>query len=407
MLLIARVARDRPSLTLSMTIGTVVGSLGSAAAGRLNLLELPLSMHRRLAQVRAFLLVLVLASLAPVGHVLAQAPPQPLPISILTATRLTTEQKEQVKQYVAYWSRPFAAESATPEEIEHARKQLLKPLTDVGANVSSDFRFEYVDALIPNLTKGMKNSNLHTAVNAIIILSQLGHDKALTILLRENDKEIQPTWQLRLQSAYGCKTLLQSGLITRKADDAARGIKRAITIEDNPLVMRHQFAALNAADNNTTPPDERKAVRDMLVETLASVVDRIERGNNNPHPNPLLEAAGSAVPLLRTKFLEDLQQQPTEQAELGVKVGPILGRILSIAGSLWDTAQQDVKAKAFLSSLIGTVEGFLATIDGKIRSDGQSPKTRLREAWDSGNKDKFTNELNLWLEALKKAPYVR
>ena len=367
-------------------------------------------MHRRsLAQTssRTLTFLLLLALFTPAGQLLAQAPPQPLSIAILTATKLTPEQEKTVQEYVDYWSGPFTSAGSTPEDVENARKYLLRPFTDAGVRASADFRHIYSKHLLPKLDEAIKAERLHTAINAIIILSQLGHDRALTALLIQNSKEEQPKWQLRLQSAYGCKTLLESGLVPRKAVDAATDIKNFMRTEDNPLVMRHQFAAIDAANHKSLPPDERKAVRETLIEALASVVDRVEKDNTNPHPSPLLESANSAIPLLRARFLEDLQQQPAEQADLGVKVAPILGRMLSIAAALWDGSQQVPESKQFLSSMIGTAEGFLATIDNKLRSEDQTPKTRLRDAWDDGKKETFTAELNQWLALLKQDPYVR
>jgi hypothetical protein len=171
-------------------------------------------------------------------------------------------------------------------------------------------------------------------------------------------------------------------------------------------VLRHQFAAIDAADHNGLKADERKQLRSYLLESLISTVDRVERANNNPHPNPLLEAAGNAVALVRDKFLDNSLAKP-EKDSLGREAAPVLIRILAIVNKTWAAAQTDEHTKQIMSYITGACEGFLTRIDAQLKGEGNELKTKLRDSWDGGNKDAFEADLKQWQDVATKAPYTK
>lgn len=341
------------------------------------------------------------------SRALGQAPPPPLSTVIVSATQLTDEQGNQVRQYIAYWSN-LLVNGSKPEDVEKGRKELTEPFMRLNVKPSLDFRGEYSRALLPELEKAIAGNNMHAAINAIIVASQLGNQGALNLLLRESDKTHQSSWQIRLQAAHGTKVILQSKLIDQEQRivDSAKRMRDAARIEDNSLVLRHQFAAIDAADHSALPAAQRKTLRAFLLESMTDALDRIERGNNNPHINPLLESVAGSVALVREKYLENALSQ-NERNDLGKDVAPLLVRMMEIAAKSWETAQADPASKRLVSFLIGTSEGFLTTIDQNLRGEAQMLRTKLREAWDGGSQESFTAELAQWRDLVAKPPYKK
>lgn len=359
-----------------------------------------------------FILIIVASILAGRifdGRAAAQAPPPPLSTVVITAVELTDEQINQVKQYVAYWANLLVT-SSKPEDVEKARNQLNEPLNRLSVTPSLDFRGVYSKQLLPELEKAIAGSNPHAAVNALIIASQIGTDNAMRLLLDQCDKTIQPVWQLRLQAAFGAKTMLDDSqalkFASSKTLDWAKRLRDASRNEESSHVMRHQFAAIGAADHNGLKTTERKQVRDYLLESLVNTVARAERANNNPHHSPLIEAAGSAVGVVRDKFLDNSLTKP-EKETLGRDSAAVLVRLLAVVNTTWQASQADDHAKRTMSYIVGACEGYLTRIDATLKGEGKELKTHLRESWDTGRKDGFDADLKQWQDAVAKPPYTK
>jgi hypothetical protein len=359
-----------------------------------------------------FILIIAAAILAARifdGSAVAQAPPPPLSTLVITAVDLSGDPENQVKQYVAYWANLLVT-STRPEDVEKARTQLIEPLNRLNVTPSLDFRGVYSKLLIPDLEKAIAGSNPHAAVNALIIASQIGTDNAMRLLLNQCDKTSQPVWQLRLQAAFGAKNMLDKSQALKFAAsknlDWAKRLRDASRVEESSHVLRHQFAAIGAADHKGLKTTERKQVRDYLLESLVNTVERAERANNNPHYSPLIEAAGSAVGLIRDKFLDNSLTK-AEKETLGRESAAVLVKLLALVNSTWPNAQADEHAKRTMSYIVGACEGYLTRIDATLKGEGQELKTHLRQGWDSGSKDGFDADLKQWQDAVAKSPYTK
>src|SRR5690606_3065318 len=181
------------------------------------------------------------------GRVLAQAPSS-IPSSVVSQARLTPEQVQQVKAYAEYWTDMLARPSASPEDVQRARRELIQPLR--GLNVSGAFRFDYSMAAVPPLQSTIRQGSLHAATNAMLVPAELGSARAMTVLLEHVSLRNEPRWQIRLRAAADARNALQLRTLTpNKVVDAANRLREAAISEDNPLVLGRQLEALNAADD--------------------------------------------------------------------------------------------------------------------------------------------------------------
>jgi len=344
------------------------------------------------------MLALVLA--APL-RCLADPPPPPLPLDITSANELSNDQLGVLKKYGDYWTGVLADPKSKPEEVETARARLLQPLQNF--NTSLTFRNSYSKIIVPPLQSiiDQKTSAIHASINAIIVLSQTGADRAVTALLEHCSAQSETRWQIRLQAAYGCGTLLHSeSLDPKKIMDAAKRLRDAVKIEDNNIILRHQFAAIAAADHNPLPPADRQTLRKLFVEALNAVVDQLPKDK----PSPMIDAITSAIASLRDKFNNHVVDN-TEGKTIGQTLGPRFGQLLTHAAANWDAGHADEDLQKKFSLMLGVAEGFLAFIDGMVRGGTAVPQTKFRDAWNAADKAKFEAEIAQWVEALKQPPY--
>jgi hypothetical protein len=160
-------------LTLFAYVGTVFGSLSSAAQVAFGLdSALRRNMHRR-CRATAGTLVLVLAAMELVAGraAEAQSAPPSIPGPVIRSTvPLTSDQTANVKANVDYYVGLMANPQSTADQVEHARDQLAKNVAAI-SSPSDTFRFQYSQIAVPLLEEVIRgqNPNLHPAVNALIV----------------------------------------------------------------------------------------------------------------------------------------------------------------------------------------------------------------------------------------------
>lgn len=339
---------------------------------------------------------------------LAQGAPRPLGQDITGSTQISDEQRAAIKAYADYWCGMLNDEHSKPDQVEKARAELIRPLQQIQQNISPSFRFEYSKTLVPCLEQPIKCTSLHAAVNSIIVASKLGTDRAINLLLAHTDLQTQSCWQIRLQAAFGCQGLLQGeALDVRKMSEAVKKLRDAAKREDNNLVLRHQLAAIDAADHSPLKPEERQQMRAALVDAVITVVDQIARNAAAPEPSPLVDGVHSAVVLLRSKFVQANTMQGPEKEDVAKKLGPSLGQLLSYASTHWTAIQADENAKKRYGMMVGSWEGFLGHLATSAKPGGNGPATELRKPWDTGDKAKFDTDLRLWLDIVNQPPYIK
>jgi hypothetical protein len=340
---------------------------------------------------------------------LAQGAPSPLSRDVIGATQPTSEQVQTIKAWADFWTAMFASPVSTPEQIEEARSQLIKPLQGINQAISPAFRFEYSRFVVPALEKVIDGArrNMHAAINAEIVISQLGTDRALAALLSRVSRTAggaDVPWQVRRHAVIGCKTLVASpSLDSRKIIDASRQLRDAARTEDDNEILWRLFEALAAADSAALPqPEDRRTARAALIDAFTGAVDRMAAEANRQRTELKLEAAIKGVELVRQKYLAP--PPVDEQREIGAKIAPRLGKLLELAALTWEPGRADPNTQKSVSTLVGACEGFLPAIVGQQRGTTQVPRTQMQKAWNSGDKSRFDADLAAWVNVLKQSP---
>lgn len=335
-----------------------------------------------------------LVSLPIAAQAVAQSPPRSLGNDIVTArSRLTPSQLAQVKTWVDWWSP--GVDSGDPETVEKAREDALKPLT--GLMVPSElFRFEYGRLALPHLKRGIASDTAHAAVNAMIVLPQLGTSAALYEILEHCDRDDDDRTHIRLRAAKGCKSMLERArdfsLEPKVVIRAVRELRESAKKEVECLILHHQFEAMAVVD-------DAKA-RDYLVDALEVVVQRID--GEGRAPSELVEAVYLAIYRLSRRYVT---LPSNEQDELGKRLGPVLGRVCKVARDHWEDAHGDPVAKQTYGGTIRVSEEFLKIIDSVLRDDRTAPRTQLKRHWDAADRPKFDTDRKRWSDILQKPPY--
>jgi hypothetical protein len=350
--------------------------------------------------VCALLGVLFMLAAASARDAAAQAP-QALPAEVLRATQPLTEQQLQtVEEYVSYWVDRLAPAAETDiAEMNRARDLLVQPLRSEPRPI---FRTVYEQSLLRHLEPRMAKGDDRVAVNAIIIISALGSDSALRFLVdRLQDEDAK----IRLRAAVGVSSTArlfrdQASPVSRDAvDAAAAAVAEAAGTETDPFALRRELEALEhiyqayAAANQMVNP-----ILDLQLEVLD---ERIER---------LAEAEGSSNEMraiygnLNVLWLEQYLRMPsTLRSARWPKFSTRLSEFLKTAEHHWEAAQKDPEAKRVYSQVIDVCEKTLQTIDRMLRSE--SPDTRLRDAWERGDRDTYGRDVRRWEDVMSLPPY--
>lgn len=331
--------------------------------------------------------------------------PANLPLNITTsASPLSPEQSNQVRAYAAYYTAILKNPSSKPEEVEQARAALVEPVSR--PNTSRLFRLELGNAAISELELAITDSTIHAGVNALIVASFIGERPSINLLTRHADRETQPKWQLRLQAAFGCVTLLRGDTLeARQVLQQVQSLKYAATQEDHALILRHQLTAIDAADHNPYSTEERKQLRVHCVDTIIEVANKVA-GDPKRQTEPILASITDAMNLVRRKYL-DGTMDALEQRAVGPKIATAIGQTLVIAQKNWAQGQGEARSKRGYSVMIGAWEGFLSQVDKSVRGGTPELQTKLRSTWDAGDKAAFDAEVTKWTTVLGLPPYAK
>lgn len=328
--------------------------------------------------------------------------------NLATNTAFTAQEQESIQTYATYWSGQLAAGDDDPDSVRTARRRLLEPLR--GDLASAMFLDEYGRKAIPLLEEVISNGNPHVSVNALIVLSQLGTERSLDALLKRSNSREEPRQEIRLRAARGCSDLLESESLrtvsARVFTLAARRLRDAAKAEEHPLILRHQLQAILAADQPYVASQQRRQIRDYLVEALQSTAQRaIERPlDADPSGMDLFEATYPVLVEARDVYLKlDL----AAQENFGRAMGPCLGRLLQIPPAQWEAGQTAPQCKEQCGKIIHLCERFLTTLDSFVRGGGgsNSPNTDLRAAWAANDLEQYGQYLSRWTGLLGRPPY--
>jgi hypothetical protein len=352
---------------------------------------------------RLSMLAAVAASLTllPASWAVAQTPGS---ISGLSAkSSLTPDEKTKINSYATWWTEQLHDSAGDQDTLRKARRQLRTPLR----SASPIFRNEYSRALLPELERIIDGSEIHLAVNGIILLAELETDRALSELLDRCSIDEQ-RWQIRLRAASGCRMLIERSDLAenqpKKITSAARRLRTIVRDEDNPLVLRHTLQALLAADHEDLAENYQNAVRGYIVEALNQIADRAKATVEAAAAKDQLDAIIETLNGLRTHVLT---MPPNAQGGYGKKLAPALAALLDVASTHWQDMQADDQIRRQCGSLITICESMLERLDPVVRPTPPIPRptTNMRKAWDERDRDRYNSDLNSWTRILDQPPY--
>jgi hypothetical protein len=242
-------------------------------------------MTRRRISAIAVAAGMMLAALAPAPMALGQAD---LPVEIVRAGTLTSEQVEQIRRFTEDAVKMLA--SPDPREVKRGRDRLLAPLR--GRDISVRFRQEYSNQIVPGLRQLPVKENELCAVNVLRIAGELATSDSSALLEQSLADE-------RVAVRFAAVTGMGRTFDAVNANSPAMprdGGQRLVTrlgerIEKEPaaVVVDAAVRALMAAMNVTRSGFD---VRQQAISALAlSMGNRIKQAGSQPHDPALMEPA--------------------------------------------------------------------------------------------------------------------
>jgi len=351
-------------------------------------------MIRRLPAL--FVLACVLA-LAMTAVCCAQGAPRQITLDTIRAAQHTPEQQAEIQAWAKYWCDMLQRDEASAEQVELARRELMRPLTAV-VMPSPTFRGAYSGMVAPQLEPLFKNPGQpHATINAAIVLGEIASRRTLEVLIEHADVRNEPRRETRLQAAMNIEKALkkygndQNVIPSRDVGNIVRGVRNSAMREEDALVLRHLILALYAVGT----PEARDALRDVVQE----VISKIEKHEGI---SPLIDV----YYVIASIHLVDFPRMgPAEAREVALANAPLLGRMLTVFADKWEAGHADDATMRRCGGPIRSTEALLKLY--LVTSNVRAPETALRQHWEAPNRELFVNQVNQWLEPLRQPPFSR
>ncbi len=339
-------------------------------------------------------LLLVLTVLVTVPAAVAASPPD---ISGLTTARnpLTQEQIGRLQEFAGHLAGEIA--SGESERMVRARRRVTDQLRAPG--ISRIFLDEFARAIVPEMRELIDqdpsiDGSEYIAINAIQIIGLLGNENSVRPLLDRADPNRENRVSVRLWAVNGFRLVMQSGNVSdRRVSGFVRDLHRLAQRETDWMVLMRHFQALAVIDS--------ELARERQIELLKTVVERVEE--DEVGPSDLMRAVTQGLLLIRDQYTAPTISA-SEQTALGRTLGPLLGRVLSVADLHWDAAKESESARGQYGSAIRVAESLLRYVDSHVRS-GSSPDAAIEQAWSSGNQSSYRSGVQQWRDVLGRSPY--
>ncbi|MCP3903556.1 MAG: hypothetical protein GY715_07955 [Planctomycetes bacterium] len=354
--------------------------------------------HPVMARVAPALLALLVSTAA------AFAAPQSI-TGLTSANSLSPDEVRRIESYVEDLLDRLRDAADDPAEVRDIRRDFISPVAR--GSTSGIFLDKYSRASLDGLEGIVSSGNPHTSANALIVMSNLGTERALDTLLRHVSVRDEDQRFNRLTAARGCEQLFRNrhfqDAMPKKITTAARRLAAAAKVETDPLTLRHLGLAIFAAGQmEKLQAAPRQQIQGYLIEVLESVGERAAAASATEDPIGMLAAVYPVLHGLRNAYLETDSQ--TLQKKLGRQLGPCLRALLEVATAHWAMAQQQPRHDGQPGNTINLCERFLTVIDRFVRS-ADPPETDMKHHWDMGDETRYKADLDLWDDILNNAPY--
>ncbi len=326
---------------------------------------------------------------------------------IIATREVTPAQRAEIAGFVAHWVQELGSDSTMPDaftRITNANRALGSNIFR-SPEVSVPFRLAYSEALTPHLTRLIGGSDVAAAVRAMNIAARLGTDAALNLLINEISSADPTRRNAAARSARLAVQDFQVGaarsIVTPAAiSTLARKVEQSALEEANAFALQRQVEVLDAIFNAAVArPDALTgmdtAIQDARIRVLAAQAARI-----SPHEADTLTMM---VATLRAHY----QASPARQATDGPKLATAVNTMLATCLRDWDEVRRDSAALSSFQRLVEDSENFLIFIDSTLRSSSSTPKTQLKQSWQSNDKQRFKTDHEQWSSILQREPYRR
>jgi hypothetical protein len=323
--------------------------------------------------------------------------------SLASATSLSESQQSVIDDYARHWSGIMLTGKDEPDQLRKAQRELIEPLRRGG--VSELFRDHYGRALLPTLATVIDESSGQACVSSYLIVSKIGTERALDLMLDRSSIKSEPRRYSRLAAARGCKQLLADADLSRSnlkknILTASRRLLAAAKVEPDQYALRYQLEALLAAHRATKVPAQQAQVRAHVIDALRTIADRARKGG----PTAGLELIDAAYPVLfelKKAFL-DPEALPAVQREFARDIGPCLVDLLEVGEAHWKAIQSEPRTKDCFGKVVRFIENFVRTINPFVGPDRASLDTGLFPAWQNDEPDVYKQDIKLMRDALGK-----
>jgi len=316
---------------------------------------------------------------------------------------LTDAQKSAIAAFIAENREAFKP-GTDPKKMDEARWAMGGILRDPDA--SPVFRKAVAVASISELGPVVKGSDVQCAVQAMQVLRFTRATEAVDLLIDRATPASEPSASKRISASSLLIEILQDvDANPAYFEPAARKLREAISADSDPVALQQKFLAIaSAARRKDLPPDNARAVRRWLVESLG-VTARSIRGAKTADPR--IQSMQRALIGVRNDILEMSQSERSEVAKL---LAPALSDLVSAAGVHWESAHGGALSASYAATL-NSCEVLLRLLDRGMRpsayegAKADSEQRTLQPAWDEKNRAKFDAEAKKWAGIVGAAPY--
>ncbi|MFK7959589.1 MAG: hypothetical protein AB8G96_03615 [Phycisphaerales bacterium] len=313
---------------------------------------------------------------------------------LATRPSLGGPELERIEAYADYWGTRLAGGG---DQAPEAAQRLLEPLTTT--TPSRSFRDAYAAVIVPQMRQIARDpKTAHTAVNSMIITSQLGTASALSLLERMADPGRQDRWNVRMAASRGVGFILandRSNLVpTQNRVDAARAMAENLKEETDPRVVRRALTSIILADSNRVAEPNRIAIHSLFASAIADIADRATGDLG------LAVAASDAVVEARRAYFT-LNSAPTLQVSFCRAVSVPLTDLLDAYGENWTGAGSSRTTPRTLLPHLQRTETTLGILVARLNPNRAiEAELPASTAWNDRARPDFDAALSTWRSAI-------
>jgi hypothetical protein len=310
--------------------------------------------------------------------------------TLVGRSELTAREKSDVEEYAAGWAEALNTKDAA--QLIKARRQLIDPIDErwhMTEVVRTIYGRSLRRAFEPLLDQS--NDNQMAAVNALQVLSMLGTEQSLGVLMRHADINAEPRSAVRHWASIGLGRVLSSGrLPMRRIRGNAQVVADGIAREPEWYVISRQFDALASLPRTQgLSRVDREALRKLSLNLQAdAVIALVAAIAENDEPDERMQAARASIASLRLQLMEPSLDSAIRRSVLD-SLSPTLVELAGVIVEQGDAARSDDTVRNAYGGTLEIIGVLMQHQTGKDQGD-------LRAAWNNGDSDTIMASISSW-----------